>query len=61
MALSECPICHTHINANPAWALEAHIICPECGSELVVVGLNPLELESASGEGNEEEENAQAG
>ncbi len=54
MALSECPVCHTYINANPAWAVEAHIVCPECCAELIVADLNPLELESASSEGNDE-------
>lgn len=54
MAPSECPVCHAHIVANPVWALEAHVICPECGAELVVAGLNPLQLESAGGEGSEE-------
>ena len=54
MALSECPVCHAHIVSNPAWAIEARIICPECAAELVVTGCNPLQLEPAEGEGSEE-------
>ena len=50
MALSECPLCHAHIPLNPAWALDSRILCPECGAELVVTGLNPLELESSDEE-----------
>ena len=47
MAQSECPACHAHITANPAWSVDSLIICPECGAELVVTGTSPLELELA--------------
>ena len=50
-----CPECDMHIDVDEEELDEGDLItCEECGAELKVLGLNPLELESA----DEEEEDA---
>jgi alpha-aminoadipate carrier protein LysW len=51
-----CPECDMHIDVDEEELDEGDLItCEECGAELKVLGLNPLELESAD---EEEEEDA---
>lgn len=44
---SPCPICDAPVTI-PADAMENELLsCPDCGSELEILSLNPLELEEA--------------
>ena len=48
MVLSNaCPVCDAQIQLGADTVLGELLTCPECGSELEVVNLDPLELEEA--------------
>lgn len=44
---SECPVCAATIELDSDTVLGELLTCPECGSELEVINLNPLELSEA--------------
>jgi alpha-aminoadipate carrier protein LysW len=51
----KCPECDSRIDLDEDELDEGEIVtCEECGSELRVMGLDPLELESAEEEEDEE-------
>lgn len=43
--MGACPECDANIMFNKAPFLGQKKVCPECGEELEVVGLNPIELD----------------
>ena len=52
----KCPDCSSQIDLDEEELDEGDLItCEECGAELRVLGLDPLELESADDEDEEEE------
>lgn len=53
-----CPECEAMIDIDEDQLEEGQTIeCPECGSELEVVGTDPVELDTLSrGEGDDEED-----
>ena len=52
----KCPDCSSQIDLDEEELDEGDLItCEECGAELRVLGLDPLELESAEDEDEEEE------
>lgn len=52
-----CPLCDSQLDIDEQELDEDDIIvCEECGSELRVVGLDPLELEEVEEEDEEEED-----
>jgi alpha-aminoadipate carrier protein LysW len=52
-----CPECDTQIDVDEEELDEGDLItCEECGAELKVLGLNPLELEVADEEDEDEED-----
>jgi alpha-aminoadipate carrier protein LysW len=53
-----CPVCDAEIDVDEDELDEGDTItCDECGSELRVVSVDPLELEPVEEEDEEEEEN----
>ncbi len=42
-----CPVCDAMIELDDNVELNELIVCPDCGSELEVVNLDPPELEEA--------------
>jgi alpha-aminoadipate carrier protein LysW len=51
-----CPDCNSQIDVDEEELDEGDtIICEECGAELRVLGLDPLELESVEDEEDEED------
>ncbi len=56
----KCPVCDGAIDVDEEDVDEGDTIsCDECGADLRVVGINPLELESAEeSEDEDEEDNA---
>jgi alpha-aminoadipate carrier protein LysW len=49
-----CPECDAEIEIDEFDVDKGEIIsCPECGVDLEVVGLSPLELDAARGDGDE--------
>jgi alpha-aminoadipate carrier protein LysW len=53
-----CPVCDAEIDVDEDELEEGDTItCDECGSELRVVSVDPLELEPVEEEDEEEEEN----
>lgn len=55
MAVTECLDCGYELNLKTP-KLGAKITCPECGSELEVVGLKPLELDWVYDDDDDEDE-----
>jgi alpha-aminoadipate carrier protein LysW len=52
-----CPECDTQIDVDEEELDEGDLItCEECGAELRVLGLNPLELETTDEDDEEEDE-----
>ena len=52
-----CPVCDAEIDVDEADVDEGDpLSCDECGADLKVIGVNPLELESADEAEEEEEE-----
>ena len=47
MKTASCPECEAEITFGEIPVLSEILQCPECGSELEVVSLDPLELELA--------------
>lgn len=45
--ITKCPICDSEFELNYSPVLNELIVCPECGSELEVINLNPLVLTEA--------------
>lgn len=43
----ECPECAADVSLMPDVMANEIIVCPECGSELEVISLNPLEIDFA--------------
>jgi alpha-aminoadipate carrier protein LysW len=57
-----CPECDGQIDIEEEDLGEGDLVnCEECGAELCVVGLDPLELESVDEEEEEEEDRADYG
>ena len=55
--MAKCPECDSRLDLDEEELDEGEIItCEECGSELRVMGLDPLELESADEEEEEEKD-----
>jgi alpha-aminoadipate/glutamate carrier protein LysW len=55
--MAACPECEADIEMDEYDVDKGEIIsCPECGVELEVVGLSPLELDLAPQDGEEWEE-----
>ena len=53
----KCPECSSQIDLDEEELDEGDLVtCEECGAELRVLGLDPLELESADDEDEEEED-----
>lgn len=44
---SECPVCAADVEINSDVVLGELITCPECGAELEIINLEPLELAEA--------------
>ncbi len=42
-----CPVCDAMIELDDNVELNELIVCPDCGSELEVINLDPPELEEA--------------
>ncbi len=42
-----CPICDADVPLDSTVELNELLTCPDCGSELEVVNLNPLQVEEA--------------
>jgi len=53
-----CPECRTAIDMDDEVEEGQTVDCPECGVELQVVNVDPVELEVLSSEEEEEEEEA---
>lgn len=51
---ARCPDCEEVIKPHSKVRLGQRIFCPECGTELVVVGLNPLEFDWAIDDDDED-------
>ena len=47
MPSSICPECHEEVYVDADTEQGTEIVCDECGSKLVVVGLDPIELDLA--------------
>jgi alpha-aminoadipate carrier protein LysW len=47
MTKSECPECAAQLDLDPGTEVGEILVCPDCGVELEVRGLDPLELELA--------------
>jgi alpha-aminoadipate carrier protein LysW len=57
MPMTTCPECESRIDVDEEELEEGDLVtCEECGSELRVIGLAPLELENAEDEDEEEDE-----
>jgi len=51
-----CPLCDSEIDIEEDELDESDLVtCEECGAELGVIGLNPLELEPVEEEDDEED------
>ena len=53
-----CPECRSAIDMDDEVEEGQTVDCPECGVELQVVNIDPVELEPLSSEEEEEEEEA---
>ena len=52
-----CPVCDGTIDVDEEDVDEGDTIsCDECGADLKVLGTDPLELESADGDGEDDDE-----
>jgi alpha-aminoadipate carrier protein LysW len=47
MSITTCPECETHISLEPDAEMGEIIVCPDCGVDLEIVGLNPAVVELA--------------
>jgi alpha-aminoadipate carrier protein LysW len=55
--MTTCPECESRIDVDEEELEEGDLVtCEECGSELRVIGLAPLELENDEDEDEEEDE-----
>jgi alpha-aminoadipate/glutamate carrier protein LysW len=55
--MAQCPVCDTEIEIEADELDEGDTVtCDECGADLTVTGVDPLELESADDEEDEDEE-----
>ena len=48
--VAECPECGSNIRFHNPLKLDQIVVCPECDEELQVVELNPLQLDWANDE-----------
>jgi alpha-aminoadipate carrier protein LysW len=54
--IPHCPACETEIEIDEFDVDKGEIIsCPECGADLEVVGLSPIELDVSAPEQNDEQ------
>jgi alpha-aminoadipate carrier protein LysW len=57
MPMTTCPECESRLDVDEEELEEGDLVtCEECGSELRVIGLAPLELENDEDEDEEEDE-----
>lgn len=54
--MAECPACGSTFALSKKVKAGDHIYCPECGEELEVISLRPLELDYAFHDEDWEEE-----
>ena len=47
MPSSTCPECHEEVFVDADSEQGTELVCDECGSKLVVVGLDPIEIDLA--------------
>jgi len=47
MPSASCPECHEEVYVDADSEQGTEVVCDECGSKLVVVGLDPIELDLA--------------
>ena len=45
--MAECPECNASWELGSGVEVSELVVCPECGTELEVVGLDPLKLDLA--------------
>lgn len=45
MPTSDCPECHEGVYVDGDIEQGEHVVCEECDANLVVVGLDPIELD----------------
>lgn len=55
MPLAACPECEAEIHVDEDMDKGEALRCEECDSTLVVVGLDPIELDLASGDEEEDD------
>ncbi|MBS1769317.1 MAG: hypothetical protein JSS77_06620 [Acidobacteria bacterium] len=56
MPTAVCPECHEEVYVDADSEQGDHVECEECGSELVVVGLDPVEVDLRSDEDDERDD-----
>jgi alpha-aminoadipate carrier protein LysW len=57
MLMTTCPECESRLDLDEEELEEGDLVtCEECGSDLRVIGVAPLELEEAEDEDEEEDE-----
>lgn len=56
VTVAECPECETNIRIHKPLQLGQRLICPECDERLVVRRLDPLELDWAFDDYNDDNE-----
>jgi lysine biosynthesis protein LysW len=50
MPMGACPECDADVLVTDSPKIDQHIQCANCGSELVIIGLTPIELDWAFAE-----------
>ena len=58
MPVGTCPDCEAEVHVDLDADKGDLVTCDECGSELEVVGLDPVELDIAEEEADDEEDDA---
>lgn len=56
MPLAECPECQSEIHIETFQDRGDTVECDDCGAELEIVGLDPLELDLSSGDWDDDED-----
>ena len=60
--MSLCPICDTEVDIDEFDVdRDDELSCPECGANLVVAAVSPVELEASSASDNESDDYFEAG